>query len=161
MNSEWTQSSELASRRTVLFAPNSAHDVMSVLRAGEERRARKRGPRRVRSGYSQAYRESSSSHAFRSDRQETVVDALAVLRARAIGKVVGLCYDIRSALLRRLCIHRVDTRCFVKLLLQALSGHVGAGWAFSLHRSRPRLSPAFFVPPRRDNVGWTHTPLWL
>lgn len=74
---------------------------MSVQRAGEERRAGKRGPRRVRSGYSQAYRESSSSHAFRSDRRETVVDALAVLRARAIGQVVGLCYDIRSALLQR------------------------------------------------------------
>jgi len=33
----------------------------------------------------------------------------------------------------------------------ALSEHVCAGRAFSHHRSRPRFSSAFFVPPREDN----------
>lgn len=36
-----------------------------------------------------------------------------------------------------------DTRYLVQLLLQALSGHVGAGRAFSHYRSRPRFGPAF------------------
>lgn len=41
-------------------------------------------------------------------------------------------------------------RYLVKLLFQALSEHVGAGRAFSHHRSRPKFSPALFVPARRD-----------
>jgi len=38
-----------------------------------------------------------------------------------------------------------------RLLFQALSEHIGAGRACSHHRSRPRFSPAFFVPAHQKD----------
>lgn len=55
----------------------------------------------------------STSHAFKGCRRETVVDVLAVLRAHPLERVV------------RVCIY------FVELLLQGLSGHVGAERVFT------------------------------
>jgi len=93
----------------------------------------------------------SSSHAFRSRRRETVVEVLALLRARTIEKVARLYYEVRSTLLRRHCIQMVDTRYLVKLLLQALSEHVGAGCSLTIDQGPG--SCQHFVPARRDRKG--------
>jgi hypothetical protein len=103
---------------------NSVLKVMSVLRAGEERRSRKRGRRRVRSSCSQV---AARRTRFRSRRRETVVDTLAVLRACTTEKVLDFAVTFGQNFFKAIAVRRSTiTRYLIKLLLQALPKSVGA-----------------------------------